>query len=43
MIDIKLVENMTDWDPIGLRTKGQPKNRWRDKVMIDLKKLKLRN
>jgi hypothetical protein len=34
---------MTDWDPIGIRTKGQPRNRWRDEVMVDLEKLKLRN
>ena len=43
MEDIKLVRKITDWNPIGLRTKGQPKNRWRDEVINDLKKLKLRN
>jgi hypothetical protein len=43
MLAIKLVKKVTDWDPIGIRTKGQPKNRWRDEVMVDLKKLKLRN
>jgi hypothetical protein len=43
MTDIKLVKKITDWDLIGVRTNGWPKNRWRDEVMIDLKKLKLRN
>jgi hypothetical protein len=43
MIDIKLVKKVTDCDPIGIRTKGRPKNRWRDEIMVDLKKLKLRN
>ena len=36
MIDVKLVNKMTDWDPIVVRTKGWPTNRWRDEVMIDL-------
>jgi hypothetical protein len=43
MEDIKLVENITDWNPIGLRTKGRTKNRWRYEVINHLKKLKLRN
>jgi hypothetical protein len=33
---IKLVNNITDLNPKGLRTKEQPKNRWRDKVIKDL-------
>ena len=36
---IKLVKKISDWNPIGVRTKERPKNRWRDKVMHDLKKL----
>jgi len=28
---------------VGLGTKGRPKNRWRDEVINDLMKLKLRN
>jgi len=28
---------------MGVRTKEWPKNRWRDEVTSDLKKLKLRN
>jgi hypothetical protein len=43
MEDIKLVKKITDWNPIGVRTKGQPKNRWRDEAINDLKKLKLTN
>jgi hypothetical protein len=43
MEDIKLVKKITDWNRIGVRTKGQPKNRWRDEEIKDLKKLKLRN
>ena len=27
MEDIKLVKKITDWNRIGVRTKGQPKNR----------------
>jgi hypothetical protein len=43
MKDIKLFKLIIDWNPIGIRTKRRPNNRWRDEVMNDLKKLKLRN
>jgi hypothetical protein len=43
MKDIKLVKKITNWNPIGIRTKGRPNNRWRDEVMNALKKLKRRN
>jgi len=36
--DIKLVKKITDWNPVGIRTKGRPNNRWRDEVMNELKK-----
>ena len=39
MEGVKLGKKMTDRNPIGLRTKGRPKNRWRDEVINDLKKL----
>jgi hypothetical protein len=42
MEDIKVVKKITVWKRIGVRTKGRPKNRWRDKVINGLKKLKLR-
>jgi len=29
---IKLVKKSTDWNPVGVRTKGRPKSRWRDEV-----------
>jgi hypothetical protein len=30
---IKLVKKITDWNPIGKRTKGRTKNRWWDDVI----------
>ena len=39
MEGIKLVKKISDWNPIGVRTKERPKNRWRDKVINDVKKL----
>jgi hypothetical protein len=41
MEDVKHVKEIIDWNPIGVRTKGRPKNRWSE-VINDLKKLKLR-
>jgi hypothetical protein len=43
MEGIKLVKNITDRNSIGMRTKGRPKSRRRDKVINDIKKLKQRN
>jgi len=42
MEDIKLVKKVTVWKPIEVRTEGRPKNRWRDEVINDLMKLKMR-
>jgi hypothetical protein len=42
MEDMKLVKMITDWNPIGVRTMGRPKNSWSDEVLNDLKNLKLR-
>ena len=39
----KLVNNMNDWNPLGVKTKRRPKKRWRDEVVNDLKRLKLIN
>jgi hypothetical protein len=39
--EIKLVKKIAKWNPTGVRTKGRPKNRWRDAVIYDLKKIKL--
>jgi hypothetical protein len=41
--DIKLVKEITDGRTVGVRTTERPKNRWRDEVMNELKKPKLRN
>jgi len=41
MEDVKLVKEIIDWTPRGLEAKARPKNRWRDEVINDLKKLKL--
>ena len=38
---IKLLKKIRDVNPVGVRTKGRPKNGWRDGVIN--KKLKLRN
>ena len=43
MEGIKLGKKITDWNPIGIRTKGRPKNRWRDEVINYFKKPKPRN
>jgi len=39
MEDVKLVKKITDWNAIGLRAKGRLKNRWREEVINDIKKL----
>ena len=40
--DTKLFKKITNWNPLGVRTKGRSKNRCRDEVINDLEKLKLR-
>jgi hypothetical protein len=42
MEDIKLIKEIIDWSPVGVRTNRRPKNRWRDEVIKELKKIKLR-
>jgi len=42
MEDIKLVKKVTVWKCTEVRTEGHTKNRRRDEVINDLKKLKLR-
>ena len=41
MADIKLVKT-NDWNPVGMRTKGQPNNKRSVEVLYDIKTLKLR-
>jgi hypothetical protein len=43
MENIKLIKKITNWNPIGIRTKGRPNIRWRNEVIHDLRKQKLRN
>jgi hypothetical protein len=33
----------TEWNPIGMTSKGRPNNRWGDKVLGDLNKLKVKS
>ena len=40
--DVNLVKRITDTNNIGLRTKGQTKNRERNEAINGVKKLKLR-
>jgi hypothetical protein len=37
----KTLWKIMEWNPIGMRSKGRPKNRWRDDVLNDLKTLKV--
>jgi hypothetical protein len=39
----KTVRKITEWNPIGKRSKGRPKNRWKCEVLDDLKELKVKN
>jgi len=43
MKDIKLVNQIANWNPVGVRTKVWPKIGWQGEVINDLQKLKLRN
>jgi hypothetical protein len=39
----KTVRKIMEWNPIGMRSKEHPKNSWKDEVLNDLKKLKVKN
>jgi hypothetical protein len=43
MENIKQIKKIINWNPIGIRTNGRPKISWRNEVIHDLRKLKLRN
>jgi hypothetical protein len=34
---------LLDWNPMGTRSIGRPRQRWQEDVMEDLKKLKVKN
>jgi hypothetical protein len=33
----QMVRKIMEWNPIGMRTKGCPKNRWKDQVLNNLR------
>jgi hypothetical protein len=37
MAKTKTIWKITEWNPVGLRSKGRPKNRWGDEVINDIK------
>jgi hypothetical protein len=39
MGEIKRARKITEWNPIGMNSKGRPKNCWRDEALNDVKKL----
>ena len=38
----RTVRKITEWNPTGKRSKGHPKNRWRDEVLNGSKKLQVK-
>jgi hypothetical protein len=32
----KTVKKITEWNPVGMRSKRRPRNRWKDEVLHDL-------
>ncbi|PSN53244.1 hypothetical protein C0J52_04897 [Blattella germanica] len=34
---------MYKWKPVASRTSGRPKNRWKDDIMNDIKRQKIKN
>ena len=43
MEDVKLVKKITDWNLVGVRTRGRLKNSCRDEVINNLKNIQMRN
>ena len=39
----RTTRKLLDWNPMGTRPVGRPKQRWQEDVMEDLKKLKVKN
>jgi hypothetical protein len=40
---ITIHKRIKEWNLIGMRSTGRPKNRWKDEVLNDLKTLKVKN
>jgi hypothetical protein len=36
MEETKTVRKITEWNPIGMTSKGRPRNRWKDEMLNDL-------
>jgi hypothetical protein len=43
MEDNKNVKAIMNWNPIGRRSRGRPKTRWKDDVEADLHAMKITN
>jgi len=43
MDQAKPTRKLLDWKPMGIRPVGRPRQRWKEDVMEDLKKLKVKN
>jgi hypothetical protein len=41
MVKVKTVRKIMEWNAIGMKYKGRPRNRWKYEVLNDLKKLKV--
>ena len=39
----KMVKKVTEWKPDFRRARGRPKNRWEERVLEDIKKLRIHN
>jgi hypothetical protein len=39
----KTVRMITEWDPVGMRSKGRPRNRWKNAVLSNLEKSNFKN
>jgi hypothetical protein len=37
------IRKLLDWKPMGTRPVGRPRQRWQEDVMVDLKRLKVKN
>jgi hypothetical protein len=43
MDQVRPTRKLLDWKPMGTRPVGKPRQQWREDVMEDLKKLKVKN
>jgi len=43
MDQVRPARKLLDWEPMGTRPVGRPKQRWQEDVMEDLKKVEVKN